>query len=139
AIRRARRYLREAEVAFIKADKWRRANPPPGEKAASAPPAAAAKTLTEQPPRRHWVQIATGADKSALPAEFDRLAGKAPELLGDKAAWTIPVRFTNRLLVGPFASEAEAQALVNALAAEDMAALSWTSAPGEEIEKLPAR
>lgn len=99
-----------------------------GEKRASAPEAAA--------PSRHWVQIAGGANKDGLPREFKRLKAKAPDLLSGKTAWTSPLRFTNRLLVGPFESETEAQAFVNALVAADLAAFSWTSAEGQEIEKL---
>ncbi|WP_146193597.1 SPOR domain-containing protein [Sphingosinicella humi] len=99
-----------------------------GEQRAPAPKAAA--------PSRHWVQIAGGANKDGLPREFKRLKAKAPDLLSGKTAWTSPLRFTNRLLVGPFESETEAQAFVNALVAADLAAFSWTSAEGQEIEKL---
>ena len=99
-----------------------------GEKRASAPEAAA--------PSRHWVLIAGGANTDGLPREFKRLKAKAPDLLSGKTAWTSPLRFTNRLLVGPFESETEAQAFVNALVAADLAAFSWTSAEGQEIEKL---
>lgn len=90
-------------------------------------------------PARHWVQIAGGANKEALPREFDRLKDRAPELLSDKTAWTAPLRFTNRLLVGPFDSEGAAQAFVNRLAAKELSAFSWTSEEGQEIEKLSAR
>ncbi|HEY9554336.1 SPOR domain-containing protein, partial [Allosphingosinicella sp.] len=89
-------------------------------------------------PRRHWVQIAGGADKEALPRAFARLKEQAPGLLSGKTAWTTPLRFTNRLLVGPFKSEAEAQAFVNELAEVELAAFSWTSEEGQEIEKLSA-
>lgn len=87
-------------------------------------------------PSRHWVQIAGGANKDGLPREFKRLKAMAPELFSGKTAWTTPLRFTNRLLVGPFESENEAQAFVNALVEADLAAFSWTSAEGQEIEKL---
>jgi hypothetical protein len=90
-------------------------------------------------PTRHWVQIAGGADKAALPREFARLKVKAPKLLGTRSAWTVPLNVTNRLLVGPFAGSKEAQAFVNELGKLDMSAFAWTSAAGQKIEKLPAK
>ncbi|HEX8640041.1 MAG TPA: tetratricopeptide repeat protein [Allosphingosinicella sp.] len=99
---------------------------------APAQPAAAAH------PRRHWVQIAGSADRARLPSEFARLRARAPELVG-RTAWTTPLNATNRLLVGPFGSEREAQAFVNLLAARDVASFAWTSAPGQEIHRLTGR
>ena len=46
------------------------------------------------------------------------------------------MRTTSRLLVGPFASAREAQDFVNQLAGHDVAAFAWTSAAGQEIERL---
>jgi Flp pilus assembly protein TadD len=87
-------------------------------------------------PSRHWVQIATGANRSALPREFARLRLLAPDQLGRRAAYSVPLRATNRLLVGPFESDDDAQAFVNALARHNINAVAWTSAAGEEIERL---
>jgi Flp pilus assembly protein TadD len=89
-------------------------------------------------PSRVWVQIAGGADKKALPREYARLKAKAPKLLGARGAWTTPLRATNRLLVGPFKTDKEAQAFVNELNKLDFEAFSWTSPAGQEIEKLAA-
>jgi len=87
-------------------------------------------------PSRHWVQIATGPNRDALPREFARLRAKASAQLRGRQAWTTPLGRTNRLLVGPFATPAEAQALVNALGANDVGAIAWTSEAGQEIERL---
>ena len=84
-------------------------------------------------------QIAGGADKKAMPYEFKRLKGKAPKLLASQSAWTTPLNATNRLLVGPFKSEKEAQEFVNELAKADLSAFSWTSPAGQEIEKLAVK
>ncbi|HEX8621915.1 MAG TPA: SPOR domain-containing protein [Allosphingosinicella sp.] len=114
--------------------------------AAAKPPASAVKPPAKKPraeppaePSRVWVQVAGGAEKSALPREFARLRAKAPKLLGSRTAWTAPLNATNRLLVGPFAGSKEAQAFVNQLKAADMSAFAWTSPPGQKIEKLPAK
>jgi hypothetical protein len=87
-------------------------------------------------PSRHWVQVAGGANRATLPREFARLRTLAPRLLGGRTAYTTPLRATNRLLVGPFASAREAQAFVNQLAASNVPAFAWTSEAGQEIERL---
>ena len=123
------------------------AKPKPVAMAAKADPAppkkkpAAKKPEPAKPkePSRHWVQIAGGSNKAVLPREFARLKEKAPKLLGTRGAWTTPLKATNRLLVGPFKSEAEAQAFVNDLAKASLSAFSWTSEDGQEIEKLPLK
>ncbi|WP_162806717.1 SPOR domain-containing protein [Sphingosinicella terrae] len=119
--------------------------PPPPARAAAArsesaqPERRAARSRRAEPahPARHWVQIAGGANKAGLPREFARLRGLAPEQLNGRTAYTTPLRATNRLLVGPFASPREAQEFVNQLARHDVTAFAWTSEAGQEIERLP--
>jgi flagellar biosynthesis GTPase FlhF len=95
-----------------------------------------AEVAKPKEPSRIWVQIAGGADKKALPREFARMKEKAPKLLASQSAWTTPLRFTNRLLVGPFKTEKEAQDLVNKLNEAGFTTFTWTSPAGQEIEKL---
>ena len=113
--------------------------------ARARPPASTARQPAARPaavrpahPSRHWVQIAGGANRATLPREFARLRALAPALLGRRTAYVTPLRATNRLLVGPFASEREAQAFVNQLAERDISAFAWTSPAGQEIETLPS-
>ena len=87
-------------------------------------------------PSRHWVQVAGGANRAALPATFARLRERAPALLASRAPYTTPLNQTNRLLVGPFDSSRAAQAFVNQLAERDIAAFAWTSPAGQEIDRL---
>jgi Flp pilus assembly protein TadD len=118
--------------------------------AASKAPAASAAAKKEAPaaakmpaapaePSRIWVQVAGGADKAALPREFTRLKTKAPKLLAARTAWTTPLKATNRLLVGPFKTDKEAQEFVNELGKLSMSGFAWTSDPGQKIEKLSAK
>jgi Flp pilus assembly protein TadD len=90
-------------------------------------------------PSRHWVQIAGGANRAALPREFTRLREQAPDQLGRRAAYTAALPNTNRLLVGPFDSQSEAQEFVNQLAGRNVAAFTWTSDAGEVVERLRTR
>jgi hypothetical protein len=117
---------------------------PPADSKKAAAAATARKEPAKKPsapaePSRHWVQVAGGADKAALPRELARLKAKAPKLLAARGGWTAPLNATNRLLVGPFKSGGEAQAFVNQLKAADLSAFAWTSAAGEKIEKLAAK
>jgi hypothetical protein len=74
-----------------------------------------------------------------LPREFSRLRAKAPKALAARTAWTTPLKATNRLLVGPFKSDAEAQAFVNELKKAELSGFAWTSDAGQKIEKLAAK
>ena len=107
----------------------------PVKKAAAEP--AAKKAPAE--PVRVWVQVAGGAEKAALPREFARLKTRAPKLLAARSAWTAPAKATNRLLVGPFKTEKDAQEFVNELAKSKLEGFAWTSEAGQKIEKLPAK
>jgi Flp pilus assembly protein TadD len=98
-----------------------------------------AKAKPAKEPERHWVQIAGGANKADFPKRFAALKEKYPKLLSGRSAWTTPLRATNRLLVGPFKSAAEAQAFVNSSSKEGFSTFAFTSEAGQEIEKLAAK
>ena len=78
-------------------------------------------------------------NRAALPREFARLRALAPQQLGRREAFTAAARATNRLLVGPFPTERAAQEFVNQLASRSVSAFAWTSAAGQEIERLQTR
>ena len=107
--------------------------------AASSGTAAVTTKLPVEQASRVWVQVAGGADESALPATWRSLKGQAPDLLGEQTAWTTPLKATNRLLVGPFASEREAQEFVNKLKPKGIDAFSWTSPKDQAIARLASR
>ena len=114
--------------------------PAKGAAAAKKPtPAAKKEPAAPAEPRRIWVQVAGGADKAALPREFARLKGKAPKLLAARTAWTTPLKATNRLLVGPFKTDKEAQDFVNELRKAELSGFAFTSEAGQKIEKLAAK
>lgn len=89
-------------------------------------------------PARQWVQVAGGARVADLPRTWRALAAKAPAEFKGKQAWTTPLRFTNRLLVGPFKTGAEAQMFVNAVGKKGVSTFAWSSEAGQKIEKLAA-
>jgi hypothetical protein len=89
-------------------------------------------------PARWWVQVAGGANVDDLPKAWNALTAKSSALKG-RQAWTTPLRFTNRLLTGPFASGAEAQAFVNTLGKSGQSAFSFQSEAGQKVTRLPAK
>jgi sporulation related protein len=87
-------------------------------------------------PARRWVQVATGANRTALPRTYADLREQAGALLNNRGAYTARASTTNRLLVGPFDSDRAAQAFVNQLRQRRISAVTWTSEAGQEIDRL---
>lgn len=100
--------------------------------------AAKAKALKADPPRI-WVQVAGGSSVRDLPKEWARLRGKAPAAFQSRAPYTTPLRFTNRLLTGPFKSEDDAQSFVNQIARFGLTGFVFSSEAGQKIDKLPTK
>lgn len=103
--------------------------------------AANSRTAAPRPPAhpaRHWVQIGTG-QRAALAFTFNRIRQRAPDLFRNRAAHSAAIGQSTRLLIGPFASAAEARTFVNQLARQEIDALVWASRAGEEVARLPAR
>ena len=89
-------------------------------------------------PSRHWVQLA-GGERGAFPYQLGRLRQRVPQLLQGRIFYWAVNGSSNRLLVGPFATAAEARAFVNQLARQQVSSFPWTSRAGEEVARLPAR
>ena len=65
--------------------------------------------------------------------------GEGHDLLVEVTGWTTPLRATNRVLAGPFKTNEDARAFVNALSKEGLSAFVFTSEAGQKITKLPAK
>ncbi|WP_454885004.1 SPOR domain-containing protein [Sphingomonas oryzagri] len=87
-------------------------------------------------PERVYVQVAGGANKDDLDKAWAGVKKKAPELMKGHAPSTTPLRATNRLLVGPFKDEDEAQAFVNKMAAKGLSGFTFKSSKGQKVEKI---
>ncbi|MEP9360148.1 tetratricopeptide repeat protein [Sphingomonas sp. KR3-1] len=85
---------------------------------------------------RVWVQVAGGANEDSLAKAWKAVVAKAPAALKGKAAWTTPLRATNRVLTGPFKTSAEAQAFVNTLGKAGVSGFVFTSEAGQKVTKL---
>lgn len=103
----------------------------PREKPAPPPEPVEAKV-----PARHWVQVATGRDRSALKWDWRRIVKEADGKLDDMGPWVTPWVEANRLLAGPYDSGDDAREMVNQLKAMGIDSFPFSSAEGEEIERL---
>jgi len=124
----------------------RRAASRPAAPSSRTAAAAARPTATQRPvrtpqqahPARIWVQLAA-AGRTDLPGELSRLRRMAPEVLRGRTGYTAPLGTSNnRLLVGPFATSAEARTFINKLKEEEISSYAWSSAAGQEVQRLPA-
>lgn len=89
-------------------------------------------------PARIWVQLGIGQDVDALAFDWRRLQRRHDELAG-RDGYRASLGRTNRMITGPFASRAQALAMVNALKEAGHESLVWQSENGEEVILLPER
>ncbi|RZM06953.1 MAG: SPOR domain-containing protein, partial [Sphingomonas sp.] len=109
------------------------------EKAIADKEAAEEKRIARANPERIWVQVAGGATESDLPKAWKAVKAKAPTVFAARSGWTTPLRATNRVLTGPFKTDAEARSFVNQLAKGGVSAFTFTSEPGQSVTRLPAK
>ncbi len=98
--------------------------------------AAEAREAARKNPARHWVQIAGGANKHDLGKEWDKLKGRWPSQLAGRSPWTMHYRFTNRLLIGPFASSKAAQDWVGERKKEGLSTFRVETRVGDPVERV---
>ncbi len=84
-------------------------------------------------PARSWVQVAAGANQSALKTDFGRLAKKYPAEFKGQKGGIVEWGRTRRLLVGPFASSKAAATWLAAYKKAGGDAFQWSSEAGEEV------
>ena len=96
----------------------------------------AKKESAKAAPERVFVQVAGGANKDDMDKAWAGLKKKAPDLMKGHTPQTTPVKATNRLLVGPFKSEDEAQAFVNKMAGKGLSGFTVKTGKGQKVEKV---
>jgi hypothetical protein len=142
----ARRGAKTVEVAALTpaekraADRKARAEKQAAaDKKAAAEKLAAEKKAARANPERIWVQVASGANVRDLGRAWTAAKAKSPALLGKRPGYTTDFKATNRVLTGPFKTDAEARAFVNKLAKEGVSSFAFTSDAGQQVDRLPAK
>ncbi len=98
-----------------------------------------AKASAPTHPSRIWIQLAAGRDKAALGFDWRKQTRAAADLFKTRKGWTTPWGQTNRLLVGPFESQAAASTFLKELKKKDADAFVWTSPAGQAVDALAAK
>ena len=99
-----------------------------------------AKPAEPAQPSRIWVQVATGRSKQALGFDWRRMTKDAAAIFRAKKPYVAAWGQTNRLLTGPFESEAAANAFIAQLRrTEAEGAFVWTSPAGQVVDALTAK
>ncbi len=106
------------------------------EKDAKLAAAAEAAAKAKRNPARVWVQVATGNNEAGLSGTWKRLREKAPDVFKGQSASVVPYKATNRVLVGPFKSQAEARALVNSMGKAGIQGSTYSSDAGQEVARI---
>ncbi len=116
---------------------WQRA--PQAAKIAYATPVryqAPARTTTQFPPRRIWLQLASGANAAALPSQFERIRSRDRELFEGIPGYVARSADRTRLVIGPFASSSDADTFAEDLAAVNVNAFKWSNSESDQIVPL---
>ena len=89
---------------------------------------------------KYWVQLAGSGSRANMAAEYRRIRAKQPDLFAGRSGHVTVGKDYFRLVVGPFDSASEAQALVTKLDKAGIDSFAWTRNPAQiKIEKLAAR
>ena len=87
-------------------------------------------------PSRIWVQLLTAPNRDAFPREWARITRQAPAIFRGRHGWVTPWGHNYRLLMGPYASDDDAQDALNDLTKGKVRAFVWTSPAGQAIDHL---
>jgi Flp pilus assembly protein TadD len=120
-----------AGAVDIRAIQPARAKPKPAPEAAKPPP-------PPRHPSRIWVQLGIGQKIPALTTDWRRREKADPQVFKGRTPFTARLNQTNRLLVGPFASQKEASSFIAELKKAGISGpYIWTSPAGEVVDELP--
>lgn len=97
------------------------------------------KPVVPSHPSRIWVQLGVGRNKDALGFDWRKLGKAQADLFKGRKPWTTPWGQTNRLLVGPFETQAAASAFLKEARKKEGDAFVWTSPAGQAVDALVAK
>ena len=85
------------------------------------------------------MQIGVGRDKAALGFDWRKHGKAQADLFKSRKPWTTPWGQTNRLLAGPFETQAAAQAFLKEVRKKAADAFIWTSPAGQAVDALAGK
>ncbi|HKU92099.1 MAG TPA: hypothetical protein VJP82_01985 [Sphingomicrobium sp.] len=111
----------------------------PVQVAYSAPvriPAQPPKSASGSAPGKIWLQLASGANGSALPSQFKRIKNKNSDLMDGIKGYIAKSPDRTRLVIGPFRGTSDAQIFAEDLESVGVNAFRWTNSQADQIVPL---
>ncbi len=103
-------------------------------------PAKPKKPVPPPQPSRIWVQIGVGRNKDAIAFDWRRYLKQAPALFKGHQPYVSEMGRTNRVLIGPFATQKAANAFLASAKKQGFDdALPWTSDEGQVVDVLAVK
>lgn len=88
------------------------------------------------PPRKIWLQLASGANAAALSGQFERIRSKDRELFDGITGYVAKGPDRARLVIGPFHSASDAETFAADLETMKVNAFKWSNSPADQIVPL---
>jgi Flp pilus assembly protein TadD len=88
------------------------------------------------PPRKIWLQLASGTNPAALPSQFERIKSKDKDLFDGITGYVAKGPDRARLVIGPFHSASDAQTFAADLETVQVNAFQWSNSPSDQIVPL---
>jgi cell division protein FtsN len=95
-----------------------------------------APSAPQVPPRKIWLQLASGANAAALPGEFERIRSKDRDLFEGITGYVAKGPDRARLVIGPFHGQSDAETFADDLQTVGVNAFKWSNSPADEIVPL---
>ena len=88
------------------------------------------------PPRKIWLQLASGANADALPTQFSRIKSRSRDLFDGIKGYVAKGPDRARLVIGPFRGKSDAETFAEDLGSVGIDAFSWTNSETDKIVPL---
>ena len=94
------------------------------------------RSAPQFPPRKIWLQLASGSDAAALSGQFERIRSKDRDLFDGITGYVAKGRDRARLVIGPFHSASDADTFAADLETMKVNAFKWSNSPADQIVPL---
>jgi len=117
---------------------WAPQTPPATQVAYAATPQTVQRAIVAQQPRKIWLQLSSGRNPQALPAQFQLLKRRHGDLFDGIPGYVATSGDRVRLVVGPFKDSGDAQIFAEDLASEQINAFQWSNSATDTIVPISA-
>jgi Flp pilus assembly protein TadD len=94
------------------------------------------QSASGSPPGKIWLQLASGANASALPSQFRRIKTHNSALMDGIKGYIANSPDRSRLVIGPFRGTSDAQIFADDLESVGVNAFRWTNSQADQIVPL---